>query len=1629
MSDPDASGRSGRKLAALVGRAPGAPPRYYGSFEILFGSRSEPILCVAPPRALPAALREELATRAEALSAEPGGQAGWGTVELDLDSGERLIAVAFASGAARGTETLEALGGIDLEAEGRRLAGGGSPAPPMLEGTALSLALSAVASSEPGAERATITALRLPWGSNVSVHPRCAEGDPLPPADQPEVLRITARGTDFAGALATLRTALTRTYVQVDGGATDKAALLGLLDRLEAGETPFDAAGLALALEDGALASEQGAEAALVAAAILTYEARVAEAVRRFFELAQRGRPEAFAVTDTRVALHRRGETYLCDVSKLAPRRFRVSVDGQSLEAGFAQGAAGRGTLSLAGRKHALAIQSRRDGHQVEVDGVPHLLTGDPGSTVRASMPGIVSALAVATGDSVTPGDPLVTLESMKLETVLAADRAGLVRRVMVRKYSQVGAGEPLLVLDPPVSPVASAKRGPRLSLAALAGSASPRASRPGEPALLDALRLVLGYDIDVGDLAAALASAPRESDPAREAVVLGAYLDVASLFRPLPTADFGDDWRRSVEEYLFTYLRDPAARGAGLPSPFLEKLRRALAHYGVAELTPGPALSEALFRLALAHRRQADHAAPMLTLLERWLERGPTGADGAREVELLDRLIAETRDREPTLHDLAREVRHRCFERPTLLASNARGYLDASRHYTYLATSTRPSERAASIDALVDFPLPLHEWLSERLLTAPAPARLAILEVMVRRYYRIREIPSVAAAEPGADLLLADYRHEDHPVRLIAGWALGEDVDAALGRLAALAARPGNAEREVVVDLYLWTPESDPPDRAAAWLGERLASATTPPWLARVAFALAGHDQVRHFTFRRDTNGAFAEETLVRGLHPMIAQRLQLWRLSNFRLERLDSPDEIHVLRGVARDNAADERLFVLGEVRDLTPVRDATGRVVELPQVEHLFLQAAAAVRRFQVRRLAEDRLHWNRIVLYLWPPLRLEPQEMRAIVARLAPQTSGLGLEKVVVHGRSADAASGGLADWILEISNPSAGAPIARFRKPSQQPLQPLGDYAQKVVDMRRRGLTYPYEILHLLAPEESTEAERPAGDFVEHDLDDAGALVPVERDPGENRANVVVGVVRNFTARYPEGMTRVVLLGDASRGMGALAEPECRRILGALDLADRLGVPLEWFALSAGARIAMDSGTENMDWIARVLRRLVELTQRGLEVNVIVDGIAVGAQPYWNAEATMLMHTRGILVMTPGASMVLTGKRALDFSGGVSAEDNLGIGGYQRIMGPNGQAQYFAGDLGEACRVLLAHYEHTYVAPGERFPRPAPTSDPRDRDVRESPASGGGFTSLDEVFSDATNPGRKRPFSIRSVMAAVADRDHPPLERWYGWRDAEIGVVWDAHVGGHSVAMLGFESQPLPRLGWVPAYGPDVWTAGTLFPQASRKIARAINAASGNRPLVVLANLSGFDGSPESMRNWQLEYGAEIGRAVVNFRGPIVFVVVSRYHGGAFVVFSATLHDNMQVAALSGTYASVIGGAPAAAVVFARDVEKRTRRDGRVAQLERGLADPRTADRAALRRRLDELLEEVRSEKLGEVAAEYDRVHDIARARRVGSVGEIIPPARLRPWVIEALERGIARERSGAPARTPDGGVA
>jgi hypothetical protein len=100
-------------------------------------------------------------------------------------------------------------------------------------------------------------------------------------------------------------------------------------------------------------------------------------------------------------------------------------------------------------------------------------------------------------------------------------------------------------------------------------------------------------------------------------------------------------------------------------------------------------------------------------------------------------------------------------------------------------------------------------------------------------------------------------------------------------------------------------------------------------------------------------------------------------------------------------------------------------------------------------------------------------------------------------------------------------------------------------------------------------------------------------------------------------------------------------------------------------------------------------------------------------------------------------------------------------------------------------------------------------------------------------------------------------------------------------------------------------------------------------------------------------------------------------------------------------------------------VFTGDVNARTEADPRVRELQAAIAAAPEAERAGLRTELAEVVAAVRAEKLGEVAAEFDAIHTVERAMAVGSVHRIIPAAELRPALIDAEERGMAK--ATAPA--------
>ncbi|HEX9400878.1 MAG TPA: carboxyl transferase domain-containing protein [Anaeromyxobacter sp.] len=1623
--DAEAKDASARLVEVVVACDRAGATRVLGAGDASLTLDDVAIFAESPSPALGADEEEGAFGLAERALAALGWR-GLGAVRFAVTHGRQRLALSGVDAFARSAPAVEEASGVDFVRLALRLAGGGTVerARPIRHGHALAARIQARDPEGDLARTGKVELMRLPSGPGIRAHAALAEGDDAPPGAV--LATVVAVGERRAEAAARLELALSESDVLVRGSATSRAWLRGLLARPEVRAAQAGRGFLEGFVRRDEELVRRNPALALLAAAIEAYEGELEIERARFIVEARRGRPRVGPSSGRTVELRWHGRRHRLDVRQTGPDAYRVTpAGGAATDVRVDRLGGAERRLTCLGRRWR--ILSTVDGlrHLVEVDGVPHAIERRPAGIVASPMPAVVVTIPVSPGQQVSAGDPVARIESMKVEMVVTTPAAGVVSEVLTVANAQVDAGAPLVRIDPPgAQPAEDAPPPPEAP-----AEPAPEPPPQGYLVALDELRrLALGFDLSRSeakrlasrwrDLAAAVA--PDDPDVLRaEERAAQAFADVQSLYSRARRAE-GDAGARPPLEELWRYLHEPERRAEGLSARFVAALRRALSHYRLSLDEPGSALEIALLRMQKAYERADEQLAPVLAILERRLAGEgvpPGGGPGSRAV--LDALAEIGEERFPALADLARELRYRRFDQPALEDAGRAAYAQAEADLARLREA-QGAEREALIERLVAFTAPFSTLLVQRMAEAPRALGPRLVETLLRRYYRARPLsPAVAREEDGVPCAVADYAWAGERFRAGACFARTSDMAHAARQLSRMAAETPEG-RALAGELYLWH-DGDPlpKDAQAEALRAALGSVPWPrtPLRVSVVIAFAGRglgrrESQQHFTFRGD--GAWTEDRRYRGIHPMLFRRMQLVRLEKFDLERLPSAEDVYLYRGVAQGNPKDERLFAAAEVRDLTPVRDDAGRVVQLPQLERVLHEALAGMRRFQAGRSPNQRLEWNRILLTVTPPLRLSREEIRSLAERLAPATQGVGLEMVLIDARIPDPATGAPVETLLRIIAGDRGGVSIRWDTPTDRPLQPTAEYQQRVVQLRRRGLVHPFEIVRQLAPEEP-QPGIPRGTFVEHDLAPSGeVLVPVDRPPGKNEANMVAGVVTSFTDRHPEGMKRVVLLGDPSRAMGSLAEPECRRIAAAIALAERLRVPLEWFAVSAGAKISMESGTENMDWISIVLRRIVEFTERGGELNVVVTGINVGAQPYWNAEATMLMHTRGILVMTPGSAMVLTGKEALEYSGSVSAEDNQGIGGYDRIMGPNGQAQYRAASVGEAIQLLMRHYDHTYVAPGERFPRPARTSDPADRDVRShphGPAGGAGFETVGEVFSREKNPDRKKPFDIRRVMSACVDQDHAPLERWRDLRGGDTAVVWDAHLGGRPVCLVGIESRPLPRLEFVPADGPELWSAGTLFPQSSKKIARALNSASGNRPAVVLANLSGFDGSPESMRRLQLEYGAEIGRAVVNFDGPIVFCVVSRYHGGAFVVFSKALREDIEVVAVEGARASVIGGAPAAAVVFAREVETRLRKDARVVEAEKAAAAG-----GAARTRLDELVRAVRSEKVGEVAEEFDAIHTVERALKVGSLDRIIAARELRPYLIEAVERRIAAYR-------------
>ncbi len=1509
-------------------------------------------------------------------------------------------------------------------------------------------------------------------GPSLRVDTGVATGTSVPPDFDSLIAKVMATGSTREQARSRLTSALRDFDLVVKGGATNKGYLLELLDAPDFRKGSVDV--LWLDEWNASNQSRRPyAPEALVLAAVLAYRNARNEEREEFYTDSSSITPDRVpACEGGELDLEYGGEQYRVTVFGLGLSQYRVRVGERVARLRLDQSGPHSATLEMSddngGRKLGAVFDVTPNHIRVEIAGSPHQFGRFTAGQVRAGTPSTLVSIDVEEGQHVEAGQPLGLLEAMKMEISFNAPIAGTVTDVRVRKGQQLEAGEVVLNIEADGDGEGDAKEGQHLALpketdplAALfapdetgelgtpdlvaADSVPAKKRRKAVAAAkLEVSSALLGFDVSpprldkvIEFLEAPLPAGLSESFRDELAEVRHLVVTIADIERL-----FSRDRRASARgalgpsnyAWLRMFVRRARSGGSGIPEEFLDLVRTALLHYDVRDLNDVNRVERALLRIFATQKVLARRHRLIMAVLRRVVALVDAGVVLGGDDRVGDALhrIEELRGRvSNAIADAAIEARYVGYELPEVARQVGKM---SERLESWL-------DEVETMDALPIVPMKILDDLAvarPELLNrvrgwlggSDERRQSVALAATIRRLYT-PSAPELHHSRSENSIPIEYFKFGE--TRVLGAVCDGRRVRDALKTLAG-ELRP---DEDVNVELIIVGADATEIADARTAVSESMGGDLSA---RRVTLSLPNRyaSSFFHETFERKANGDIDLAPL-QGLHPEAAERVQFSRFNKFDLQRLRASEDVYCFHAKNREDKADERVFVLADVLE-RPAGGSMESDVFLPILARWFQLATHALRLNLVARDPGRRLQWNRVIMAVAHPINVDEMKLQSTGRRLLPIVRHLGVEKTIVRlkiARPKHAGSDANLDASADASASATETEIvfqlvagSRFgmlvRKPHRDPLVPSSPYERKAASARRRGLVHPYEIIRMLSRgdmgreqevEGATESARPVlpvGSFEEYDLDPASpapkAISVAGRERGQNKAALVFGILSTPTSKVPEGMKRVFIASDPTLNMGAVAAPECDRILAALDLAESLSLPVEWIPVSSGARIAMNSGTENLDATARVVRRIVTFTQDGGIIHLLVTGINVGAQSYWDALSAMLLHTRGVLIMTPQASMVLTGRAALAASGAVSAEDEVSIGGYERVMGPNGEAHYFAADLLEGYRILYDYYNYSYVVPGEEGPRSQPSSDPASRNIVNFPydaadTGAGGFDTIGEIFDKTHNPGRKRPFAIRAVMKATVDGDGGYLERWPSQVGGETAVVWDAHLGGQPVSVIGIESHNVPRLGYRPPDGPADWNGGTLFPQASKKVARALTSASGNRPVVILANLSGFDGSPESMRKLQLEYGAEIARAVVNFEGPIVFLIIARYHGGAYVVFSRELNKHVRALAVEGSYASVIGGGPAASVVFTREVRARVAADPRLEKA-REVLDGKPTDEA--RSAFDRVWQEVTLEKRGELAAEFDGIHTVERARDVGSLEAIISPDQIRSHIIKLL---------------------
>lgn len=138
---------------------------------------------------------------------------------------------------------------------------------------------------------------------------------------------------------------------------------------------------------------------------------------------------------------------------------FKFTIDGNEYEVSIEETGKNSVSAEVNGKKYAVEIEKKEAPIVVMA---PRAATAapvaapvaaaskpQPGSgSIASPLPGSIVKILVSVGQNVKRGDTLLTMESMKMENNIMAERDGVVKAIHVQPAQSVMQGDPLIDLE-----------------------------------------------------------------------------------------------------------------------------------------------------------------------------------------------------------------------------------------------------------------------------------------------------------------------------------------------------------------------------------------------------------------------------------------------------------------------------------------------------------------------------------------------------------------------------------------------------------------------------------------------------------------------------------------------------------------------------------------------------------------------------------------------------------------------------------------------------------------------------------------------------------------------------------------------------------------------------------------------------------------------------------------------------------------------------------------------------------------------------------------------------------------------------------------------------------------------------